>query len=292
MLIRSEFDIHFQLPAPVTMVALLDLHPSVDSLARGVTPLSIEHVDGDSSLRLVAEKYTDTFGNRCSRINLPAGAVRLSGSNVVEIDGSPDPIKADARQAEVQDLPHDVLQFLLASRYCEVDRLCGLAGDLFGHVPKGWALAIAIRDWVHDHVRFDYKSARPTKTALDVLTERVGVCRDFQHLAITLSRAMNIPARYVTGYLGDIRSPYAGAGDFSAWYEVFLDGRWWTMDARHNYPRIGRILMAAGRDATDVAITTTFGVANLTHFYVESNEIDADGNLMLPAGHPAIPVAA
>ena len=149
---------------------------------------------------------------------------------------------------------------------------------MFGHTSPGWARAVWIRDWVHNHVRFDYKTARPTKTALDVFTERVGVCRDYQHLAITMTRAMNIPARYVTGYLGDIRSPYSGAGDFSAWYQVFLDGRWWTMDARHNEPRIGRVLMATGRDATDVAITTSFGVADVTNFYVESYEVDAMGN--------------
>jgi transglutaminase-like putative cysteine protease len=137
---------------------------------------------------------------------------------------------------------------------------------------------------VHNHVQFNYNAARPTKSALDVFMERIGVCRDFQHLAITLTRAMNIPARYVTGYLGDIRVPYAGPGDFSAWYEVFLDGRWWTMDARHNVPRLGRLLMATGRDATDVAITTSFGHALLTHFYVESNEVDEYGEkLPLPA---------
>ncbi|WP_263411506.1 transglutaminase-like domain-containing protein [Terriglobus tenax] len=292
MLIRSEFDIQFQIPVPTTMVALLDLHPSVDPLAREVSHLVVEHIDSGSTSNIVTQKYIDSFGNRCTRINLPAGAVRLSGRNTVEMDGHPDPINTDARQYEVMELPSEVLQFLLASRYCEVDRLCGLAGDLFAHVPKGWALAVAIRDWVHSHVRFDYATARPTKTAMDVLTERVGVCRDFQHLAITLSRAMNIPARYVSGYLGDIAWPYSGAGDFSAWYEVFLDGRWWTMDARHAEPRVGRVLMSVGRDATDVALTTTFGVSNLTHFYVESNETDAEGNQVLPVGHPAAPVAA
>lgn len=288
MLIQSEFDIQFQLPQAATMVALLDLYPTVDPQTRHVQHLTVEHIDGGQITNIVCQKYLDIFGNRCSRMHLPAGAVRLSGKNTIEIDGHPDPIATEARQAEVHELPAEVLQYLLASRYCEVDRMAGLACDLFGHVPKGWSLAIAIRDWVHDHVRFDYKTARPTKTALDVFTERVGVCRDFQHLAITLSRAMNIPARYVTGYLGDIRSPYAGRGDFSAWYEVFLEGRWWTMDARHNHPRIGRVLMAVGRDATDVAITTTFGVANLTHFYVESNEVDAEGNLLLPQGHPTL----
>jgi transglutaminase-like putative cysteine protease len=183
----------------------------------------------------------------------------------------------EAVQHPVGELPDEVLQFLLSSRYCEVDKMSQIAYDLFGSTPEGWMRAVMIRDWVHDHVQFDYKTARPTKTALDVFTERIGVCRDYQHLAITLSRAMNIPARYVTGYLGDIRAPYAGAGDFSAWYEVYLGGRWWTMDARHNMPRLGRLLMATGRDATDVAITTSFGSALLTHFYVESYEVDENG---------------
>jgi len=180
-----------------------------------------------------------------------------------------------------------VLQFLLSSRYCQVDQMSLVAGEMFGHTTPGWARAIWIRDWVHNHVRFDYMSARPNKTALDVFTERVGVCRDFQHLAITMCRAMNIPARYVTGYLGDIRRPSSGAGDFSAWYEVYLDGRWWPMDARHNDGRMGRVLMAVGRDATDVAITTSFGVANLRSFYVESFEVDDVGNKVpLPAAFP------
>jgi len=149
-------------------------------------------------------------------------------------------------------------------------------------MKPGWERAAAIRDWVHEKVRFDYSTARPTKTAMDVFTERVGVCRDFQHLAVTLSRCQNIPARYVTGYLGDIRWPYTGVGDFSAWYEVFLDGRWWTMDARHNEARPGRVLMATGRDAADVAITTSFGNAQLTHFYVESTEVREDGTVVPP----------
>jgi len=149
-------------------------------------------------------------------------------------------------------------------------------------MTPGWERAAAIRDWVHEKVRFDYQTARPTKTAMDVFTERVGVCRDFQHLAVTLSRCQNIPARYVTGYLGDIRWPYTGPGDFSAWYEVWLDGRWWTMDARHNEARPGRVLMATGRDAADVAITTSFGNADLKHFYVDSYEVREDGTMIPP----------
>jgi transglutaminase-like putative cysteine protease len=182
-----------------------------------------------------------------------------------------------------------VLEFLLPSRYCEVDRFAGIAHDLFGHFTPGWQQASAIRDWVHGKITFNYAAARPTKSAMDVFSERVGVCRDFQHLAVALSRCMNIPARYVTGYLGDIRVPYSGPGDFSAWYQVWLGGRWWDMDARHNEPRLGRILMATGRDAADVAITTSFAVANLTHFYVESNEIDAGGKIVeLPPSQAAM----
>jgi transglutaminase-like putative cysteine protease len=198
--------------------------------------------------------------------------------SVVEMEPLADPINAYAQQAMVEDLPCDVLQFLLPSRYCQVDQFGAIAQDLFGWMTPGWTKASAIRDWVHEKVAFDYKTARSTKTAMDVFTERVGVCRDYQHLAITLSRCQNIPARYVTGYVGDIRVPYSGPGDFSAWYEVFLDGRWMTMDARHNEPRMGRVLMATGRDAADVAITTSFGTTNLTNFYVDSYEVLEDGS--------------
>ncbi|WP_035349525.1 transglutaminase-like domain-containing protein [Edaphobacter aggregans] len=277
MLIRSEYDIQFHLPAPLTVVAMLRLHPILDFAIREPETLTIEQIDLETRRVLEATEYIDGFGNRCQRFTAPMGALRLCGSSMVEWCEEPDETGAGAVQHPVEELPADVLQFLLSSRYCEVDKMSQIACELFGSTPTGWERATRIRDWVHDHVRFDYNAARPTKTALDLFTERVGVCRDFQHLAITLSRAMNIPARYATGYLGDIRVPYGGPGDFSAWYEVYLGGRWWTMDARHNTPRIGRLLMATGRDATDVALTTSFGAANLTHFYVESNEVDAAG---------------
>jgi transglutaminase-like putative cysteine protease len=284
MLIRSEFDIQFDLAAPTAMVAMLHLHPSVEPLVRQGNVLVVEHLE-DGSLdgvrRLLGtHEYRDSLGNRCSRLVAPAGRVRLSGTSTIEDDGLEDEIGTHAQQAPVQDLPHNVLQFLLPSRYCEVDRFVPIAQDLFGWMTPGWARAAAIRDWVHEKVRFDYQAARPTKTAMDVFTERVGVCRDFQHLAVTMTRCQNIPARYVTGYLGDIRWPYTGVGDFSAWYEVWLDGRWWTMDARHNEPRTGRVLMATGRDAADVAITTSFGNAVLAHFYVESFEVNEDGSVV------------
>jgi transglutaminase-like putative cysteine protease len=295
LLIRSEFDIQFLLPQRLPIVAMLRLHPSVQPLVRGEEELKIEHIDRDSTATIEAEEFLDGFGNRCSRFVAPQGAIRLSGRSVVEDDGQPDPICVEARQHPVEELPSEVLPYLLSSRYCQVDQMVQVACDLFGHTTPGWMRAVGIRDWVHDHVRFDYMTARSTKTALDVFTERVGVCRDYQHLAITMSRAMNIPARYVTGYLGDIRVPYGGAGDFSAWYEVFLEGRWWTMDARHNESRIGRILMATGKDATDVAMTTSFGVADLKHFSVESYEIDEQGNpvpLPMAVSQPAPAVEA
>ena len=287
MLIRSEFAIEFTLPRAVAMVAMLRLHPSLDRRVRQPEILGAEAVDPGSGerRRIQIEEYTDRFGNRCSRFVAPEGGLRLTGASVTEHEGGPDPIDTNAVQHQIEDLPTPALEYLLASRYCQVDALALVAGEMFGHTTPGWARAIWIRDWVHNHIQFDYKTARPTKTALDVFTERVGVCRDFQHLAIAMTRAMNIPARYVTGYLGDIRRPYSGAGDFSAWYEVFLSGRWWTMDARHNDSRMGRILMATGRDATDVAITTSFGQADLTNFYVESYEIDESGQTVpLPGG--------
>ncbi len=279
MFIKSAFEIRFELACPTPMIAMLHLHPSLAAKLRAGDELLIEHeaAAGVAGFprRVQASEYSDSFGNRCSRFVAPAGLVRLSGMSVVEMEEAADPAPTDAEQHPVQELPHDVLQFLLSSRYCEVDRFVAVANDLFSGFPAGGARALAIRDWVHQKVNFNYMAARSTKTAMDVFTERMGVCRDFQHLAITLSRCMNIPARYVTGYLGDIRHPYSGPGDFSAWYQVWLAGRWWTMDARHNEPRYGRVLMATGRDAADVAITTSFGNADLKHFWVESDEVAA-----------------
>jgi len=280
MLVKSEYDLQFYLQMPTPMLAMLHLHPSVEPAVRTGNELRVEHIDRDTKSDVATSEYLDVFGNRCTRFITPAGAIRLSGMSVVEMEEVADPICAGAQQARVEDLPSEVLQFLLPSRYCEVDLFGAISQDLFGWMTPGWTRAAAIRDWVHEKVTFDYKTARPTKTAMDVFAERIGVCRDFQHLAITMSRCQNIPARYVTGFLGDIRWPYSGPGDFSAWYEVFLDGRWMTMDARHNEPRMGRVLMATGRDAADVAMTTSFGNAVLTHFYVESNEVLEDGTVV------------
>ncbi len=217
--------------------------------------------------------YLDVFGNRCARFTAGPGTLVLQSESAIRDSGELDREDPQTREVPVQDLPDEVLQFLLASRYCEVDALSPAAVELFGGITPGWSRVQAIYAWVHDKVRFGYGLSRPTKTALDVYTERTGVCRDFQHLAITFCRALNIPARYATGYLGDIGVPPAPTPmDFSAWFEAYLEDRWWTFDARHNARRIGRILMATGRDAADVALTTSFGTAELKHFSVITEE--------------------
>jgi transglutaminase-like putative cysteine protease len=267
MMLRLGYDIRFEIPSPVAMVALLNVHPSRVADLRAPDELRVEpetHVDS----------FIDSFGNRCTRFVARQGALRLSNSTVLEDPGFADRVSRDAREVPVQELPSDVLGYLLNSRYCEVDRFATIASELFGGVAPGWGRVQAICDWVHSKVNFGYQYARPTKTALDVFSERFGVCRDFQHLAVTLCRALHIPARYATGYLGDIRVPAAPSPmDFSAWFEVYLEDRWWTFDARYNCPRFGRVLMATGRDASDVAITTSFGMANLTYFSVISEEL-------------------
>lgn len=268
MHLRLGFDLRFQLPYPVALVALLHVHPS-----READLLSPDKLPTDPSLEV--REYIDSFGNRCSRIYAPAGSLRLFNTFEIQNVDTPDPRTPEAREIPVQDLPDDVLQFLLNSRYCEVDRLSAVALDLFGHLDPGWSRVEAVVAYVHRIVQFGYSFARSTKTALDVYTERAGVCRDFQHLAITLCRALNIPARYATGYLGDFGVPASPSPmDFSAWFEVYLGDRWWTMDARHNRPRLGRVLMATGRDASDVALTTSFGTASLQHFSVISDWLD------------------
>jgi transglutaminase-like putative cysteine protease len=270
MLIRVGFDVIFDLPAPAPVLLNLNLHPSRLTSVRKPESLRVEPASATVS------QYTDTFGNTCGRLHAPAGRLRLYNDAVVEDGGWPDELGCGAVRHPVESLPPDVLQFLLASRYCEVDLLKDVAWELFKNVPPGWVLAQEICNWVHNNVMFGYEHARVTKSAADVYRERKGVCRDFTHLAVTFCRCMNIPARYVTGYLGDIGVPASPAAmDFSAWFEVYLGGRWWTMDARHNTPRIGRVLMARGRDATDVALTTAFGAANLVQFHVWTDEISS-----------------
>ena len=270
MLIRLGYDIQFDTPFAAPMVGMLHVHPS-----RVANLHEPDELRTDPAVPI--ELYTDSFGNVCSRFVAPAGGIRIYNLTLIEDSGLPDPDGWDALQIPVEKLPAEVLRYLLASRYCEVDLLSNTAVELFGDTPSGWERVRAICTWVHRKVTFGYAFARPTRTALDVYTERVGVCRDFQHLAITFCRALNIPARYATGYLGDIGVPVSDTPmDFSAWFEVYLGDRWWTFDARHNVARIGRVLMATGRDAADVAITTAFGSAPLRSFSVITDEVTAE----------------
>jgi transglutaminase-like putative cysteine protease len=277
MLIRLGYELVFEVPAPTPMLLLLFVHPSRAGSLRRPDRLQLEP-------NLPVEEFTDAFGNCCGRILAPTGTLVLWNDTLVEDSGETDPVMPDVVQHPVHELPPETLPFLLASRYCEVDRLNDVAWSLFGQTPPGWARVQAVCDWVHANVRFGYGFARPTKTAHDVYTERQGVCRDFMHLAITFCRCLNIPARYATGYLGDIGVPPAPFPmDFSAWFEVFLGGRWHTFDARHNEPRIGRVLMARGRDAVDTALTTSFGSTPLKKFTVWTDEVKQ------PEPEPALP---
>ena len=270
MLIRAGYDIGFMATQKVPLLANLSVHASrnkdLRTAQRIFTTPDVPQYD-----------YVDSFGNICTRLTIPEGGITISCGFVIEDSFAPDPVVPHARQVALSELPDQAMLFLLASRYCETDRLTETAWQQFGHVPQGWTLVQEIVSYVHNHIRFDYMSARPTKTAWDVYQERVGVCRDFAHLAITLCRCMNIPARYCTGYLGDMDLPaIVGDMDFSAWFEAYLDGQWYVFDARHNFPRRGRILMARGRDAADAALTTTFGPVTLTRFdiYTDENRID------------------
>jgi transglutaminase-like putative cysteine protease len=266
MLIRLGYEIEFNIPQPVAVVALLNVHPSREPDLREPDEMRIEPA-------VTTERYTDRFGNRCTRFLAPQGKLRIWNSTLVQDSGEKDQVNYQARQHPVQELPVDELLFLMNSRYCEVDRLSNIATELFGNTAPGWGRVQAIVNWIHGSVQFGYQHARATRTAMETYAERVGVCRDFQHLAITFCRCMHIPARYATGYLGDIGVPASPVPmDFSAWFEVYLEGRWWTFDARHNEPRVGRVLMATGRDAADVAMTTSFGMAELAKFSVVTDE--------------------
>jgi transglutaminase-like putative cysteine protease len=267
MLIRIGYDLVFEVPRPTAMLLMLYLHPEKVSALREPERIGVEPATA-------VEDFGDWYGNRGARIVAPAGRVRIHAESVVADSGCLEPRIEGLRLHPAPELPAECWPYLLASRYCEVDRLSATAWDLFGQTPESWERVQAVLDWVHDNVRFGYEFSRPTKTALDVYTERQGVCRDFQHLAVALLRSLNIPARYATGYLGDIGVPASpDPMDFSAWLEVYLGGAWQTVDARHNRPRIGRLLMARGRDAADVALTTSFGPANLTSFTVTTEEI-------------------
>ncbi len=243
------------------------------NLLLSVHPSRRQHIIGEHRIRfspgVESRDFTDMFGNVCTRIVSPLGRIDISNDFLIEDSGLPDAVAPGARQHPIFELPDDALIYLLGSRYCDTDKLSNLAWSLFGGINSGWERVQAIVDYVHNRISFGYQYARSDRTASEGHAEQIGVCRDFAHLAVTLCRCMNIPARYCTGYLGDIGVPPDPAPmDFSAWFEVYLDGQWFTFDARHNHPRIGRIVIARGRDAADVAISTSFGFAQLVKFEV------------------------
>jgi transglutaminase-like putative cysteine protease len=267
MKIRVGFELAYEFAQSTPMLLMLNVHPSRASDLLKPDQLQVSPL-------VPVTRYLDAFGNICRRLTAPAGQIEIFTDAVVADSGLSDEVNPAARQHEVSELPHDALVYLLASRYCETERLMNLAWSNFGRTPTGWARVQAICDFVHRHIAFGYEHARATMTAWDVFNEGKGVCRDYAHLAITFCRCMNIPARYCTGYLGDIgMMPPYGPMDFAAWFEAYLGGRWYTFDARNNIPRIGRVLIGLGRDAADVPITHTFGPNTLVSFKVWTDEV-------------------
>jgi transglutaminase-like putative cysteine protease len=267
MKIRAGYEISYDCPQPTPMILQLSVHPS-----RVPDRLSQDRLMFNPDVP--ANTYHDSFGNFCHVITAPQGRLTISTDFLVQDSGEVDEYAPQAEQHAMQVLPVEALIYLLGSRYCETDRLSNTAWSLFGQLPKGWSLVQAICDYVHNHIIFGYQDANPTMSAWEVHNRRRGVCRDFAHLAIAFCRCMNIPARYCTGYLGDIGTPQPWPpGDFAAWFEAYLGGRWYTFDPRNNVPRIGRILMARGRDATDVSMVTSFGPCTLANFRVITDEV-------------------
>ncbi len=267
MLIRVGYELIYECPQPTPMMLMLNVHYSRASDI--VTPDLLT-----TTPSVPVSAYRDIYGNWCTRIVAPAGQCRITSTGVVKDSGIPDPVVPYAHQHLVEELPEETLLYLLGSRYCETDELSEIAWSLFGTTPLGWARVQAICTYVHKHIAFGYEHSRPTKTAVHAFKEGKGVCRDFAHLAIAFCRCMNIPSRYCTGYLGDMGMPPPyGPGDFAGWIEVYLSGRWHTFDPRNNIPRIGRVLIARGRDAADVAISNTFGPNKLLKFTVWTDEV-------------------
>ncbi len=268
MRIRLGCELVYDLPAPTPMIAMLHVHES-----RRADLERPDHLITSPSVPV--ESYKDSFGNTCSRLIAPPGRFVMGTDAVIWDHGDPDPVDWNAVQHAVEDLPPETLQFLLGSRYCETDVLSNEAWRLFGGTPFGWARVQAVTDFVHQHIEFGYHHSRATRTAAEAFAERRGVCRDFAHLAITLCRCLNIPARYCTGYVSDIGLPPPSPPmDFAAWMEVYLGGRWWAFDPRNHKPRIGRVLIAQGRDAGDVPLTHSFGSTMLAGFQVWTDEIE------------------
>lgn len=269
MQVRVGYELVYQFPQPTPMSLALNVH-----FSRAHDIVLPDHMRVAPPVPISA--YRDPFGNWCNRLVAPSGRVTISAFGIVRDSGRPEPSWNLGEQHAVEHLPDEVLPFLLGSRYCETDRLSETAWQLFGATPLGWERVRAVCDFVHAHVEFGYEYARSTKTAWDAYCEKRGVCRDFAHLAIAFCRALNIPARYCTGYLGDIGVPHSPAPmDFAAWFEAYLGGAWHAFDPRNNEPRIGRILIARGRDAADVAIATTYGPNELLRFAVWTDELPA-----------------
>ncbi|TWG53164.1 transglutaminase family protein [Aminobacter sp. J44] len=266
MLIRYGYEITLTCQQPTALVCLLSVH---EDRAADIRVPETTFTTPD----IPVSTYKDLFGNRCLRLVAPAGDLTMWGDATIEDDGKPDIVLTGARELPVPELPDDCLVYLMGSRYCETDRLNQTAWDMFGAMKPGWGRVQAICDFVHDHIRFDYMQARSTRTAFEAFHERIGVCRDFAHLAVTLCRCLNIPARYVNGHLGDIGVPVVDPMDFSAWMEVFLEGEWHTFDPRNNTPRIGRIVVARGRDAADIPLINSFGPHVLKAFRVWTYEV-------------------
>lgn len=267
MEIKVGFELIYDCPRPTPMMLVLNVHYS-----RAADLVVPDHVTTTPSIPLSA--YRDGFGNWCTRLVAPPGRLKIESTAVVRDSGNPEVAATSAYQHSIEELPEDALVFLLGSRYCDTEKLSDLAWSLFGQTPLGWSRVQAICDFVHNHILFGYEHARETRTASEAFNEKRGVCRDFAHLAVAFCRCMNIPARYCTGYLGDIGMlPPYGPMDFAAWFEAYLGGRWYTFDPRNNVPRIGRVLIARGRDAIDVAIATTFGPNTLVSFKVFTDEV-------------------
>ena len=267
MLIRYGYEITLNCQSPTPIVCLLSVHDDRLGDIRDPEKVFTTPITPTTT-------YSDLFGNRCRRLVVPAGEFKLWGDATIEDDGRTDEIVPDATEWPVAELPDETLVYLMGSRYCETDRLSQAAWDLFGTVRPGWGRVQAVCDFVNQHIAFDYQQARSTRTAFEAFNERVGVCRDFAHLAVAFCRCLNIPARYVNGHLGDIGVPVVDPMDFSAWMEVYIGGAWRTFDPRNNIPRIGRIVVARGRDAADVPLINSFGPHTLTSFRVWTYEVD------------------
>ncbi|MBA4491198.1 transglutaminase family protein [Paracoccus sp. S1E-3] len=281
MLIRYGYDITIESDGPLPLILQMSARPERQIDLRGIEAFSTDPA-------IPFATYLDGYGNACRRLTAPAGRFRMTQTAVIADSGLAEPALPDAQEMPIEALPDDVLTFLMASRYVDTDRVSAAAWDLFGQEPAGWGRVQTIMDWVHDHITFNYQDADASRTAFDALEQGKGVCRDFAHLAIGMCRSLNIPARYVNAYLGDIGiRPPPDPMDFAASVQVYLSGRWWNFDPRNNMPRIGRIAVGYGRDAGDVALISSFGQHQLVNFTVITDEVDAAGRIIPPQAAPA-----